>query len=85
MHATRNTSPAEAEYEPWDPSSPAQAGRFLALAGEQLDRVEGDIAWTRTENGPLVPCYPGWVAARRLPGGPVRFMTPEAFAEDWDA
>ncbi len=69
--------PAEGPAAVWDPADP---GDFTRLAGSQLVSVNSDgTATIRTQNGGMMPVYPGWLVIVPDGGGDgeATFHTPE--------
>ncbi len=69
--------PAEGPAAVWDPADP---GDFTRLAGSQLVSVNSDgTATIRTQNGGMMPVYPGWlvIVPDGAGDGEATFHTPE--------
>ena len=55
------TNPLSADAEPLDPGNP---GPFIALAGSQFVRMDGESALYRSREGREGRAYPGWLVIR---------------------
>jgi hypothetical protein len=56
-----HTNPLSADAEPLDPANP---GPFIALAGSQFVRMDGESALYRSREGREGRAYPGWLVIR---------------------
>jgi hypothetical protein len=69
-----HTNPLSADAEPLDPANP---GPFIALAGSQFLRQEGDTVVYQSREGREGRAYPGWLVVRPDGSGDAMFADPE--------
>jgi hypothetical protein len=68
------TNPLSADAEPLDPGNP---GPFIALAGSQFVRMDGDAALYTSREGREGRAYPGWLVIRPDGSDDALFADPE--------